>query len=186
MPVHERRQHFRIDDLIYFEYKILEAGNCYSDQTISDDLLGPGGQRYIETMQYFQSLDYELSSLTQALALKEPSIAHYLNLINAKIDYVVRNLTLGDKTQLRKVNISLGGMSFKTKELIKEKTHLKIMIYTKPKLVPIIVNASVVYSQYINKTSYRTAIQFVSLTQEDEQLLSQHIMHAQGKNQTNA
>lgn len=179
MPVHERRQHFRIEDQVYFEYKILDTGNCYSDKSISDELLGQGGQRYLETMQYFQSLDYELAELTQSLALKEPAIAHYLNLINAKIDYLVRNLTIGDKTCLRKVNISLGGMSFKTKERVKEKTHLKIVIYTKPKMVPILINAMVVYSQYLSETSYRTAVQFESLTEEQEQLLSQHIMLAQ-------
>lgn len=179
MPVHERRQHFRIEDQIYFEYKILKPGNCYSDKSVTDDLLGMSGQRFIETTQYFESLDYELAELTQSLALKEPAIAHYLNLINAKIDYLVRHLTISDKTPLRRVNISLGGMSFKSKEKIKEKTQLKIVVYTKPKMVPIVINATVVYSQYLSETYYRTAVQFENLTQEQEQLLSQHIMLAQ-------
>jgi hypothetical protein len=179
MPVNERRQHFRIEDHVYFEYKILQPGNCYSDTLITNDLLGEGGQKYLETVQYFQTLDYELAELTQSLALKEPAIAHYLNLINAKIDYLVRHLTIGDKAQLRKVNISLGGMSFNTNERIKEKTYLKLVIYTKPKMMPIIVNAIVVYSQYLNPNSHRTAINFEGLTAEQEQLLSQHIMLAQ-------
>ena len=183
MPVHERRQHFRIEDQLYFDYKILEAGNCYSDKLIAEDLLGQGGQRYWEINQYFQTLDYELAELTQSLALKEPALAHYLNLINAKIDYLVRHLTIGEKTHLRRVNISLGGMSFKSKERIKEKTRLKMVIYTKPKMVPIIINAIAVYSQYLSQTCYRTAIQFESLTKEQEQLLSQHIMLAQIQNQ---
>lgn len=186
MPVNERRQHFRIEDQIYFEYKILEPGNCYSDKSISDDLLGQGGQRYLEAMQYFQSLDYELSQLTQSLAMKEPAVAHYLNLINAKIDYLVRNLTIGEKIRLKKVNISLGGMSFKSKQKIKEKTRLKVVIYTKPKMVPILINAVVVYSQYLSPTFHRTAIQFESLTYEQEQLLSQHIMHAQVQSRTDS
>ncbi len=186
MPVHERRQHFRIEDKIFFDYKILEPGNCYSDKSITDDLLGKNGKRYLETMQYFQTLDYELTEITQVLALKEPTLAHYLNLINAKIDFLVRNLTMGDSTQLRKVNISLGGMSFNTKEKIKEKTYLKVIIYTKPKMVPIIVNAMVVYCQPLSATLYRTAIQFEGITYEQEQLLSQHIMHAKISFQNNS
>lgn len=186
MPVHERRQHFRIEDKVYFDYKVLEPGSCYSDKSVEDDLLGQGGQRYLETMHYFQNLDYELAELTQALALKEPAVAHYLNLINAKIDFLVRNLTIGEKTRLRKVNISLGGMSFKSKDPISEKTYLKIVIYTKPKMVPILINAFVVYSQYLSPTRYRTAVQFESLTYEQEQLLSQHIMHAQVHCQTDS
>lgn len=181
MPVHERRQHFRIDDQLYFDYKILEAGSICSDKSIAEELLGQNGQRYLETTQYFQSLDYELSELTQSIALKEPTIAHYLNLLNAKIDHLAHHLLVGEKIHLRKVNISLGGMAFKTKERIKEKTRVKIVIYTKPKMIPIILDTIVVYSQYFNENSYRTAVQFEQLTSEQEQLLSQHIMLAQVK-----
>jgi hypothetical protein len=179
MPVHERRQHFRIEDQIYFDYKLIEAGSVYSDKQITEDLLGQSGKRYLETNQYFQSLDYELAELTQSLAMKEPAIAHYLNLINAKIEYLARHLLIGEKIHLRKVNISLGGMAFKTKERIKEKTRVKIVIYTKPKMLPIIINAVVVYSQFHNETQYHTAVQFEGLDREQEQLLSQHIMIAQ-------
>ena len=186
MPVHERRQHFRIEDKIYFDYKILKPGNCYSDKSITDDLLGKNGKRYLETMQYFQSLDYELAELTQILALKEPTLAHYLNLLNAKVDFLVRNLTMGETTTLRKVNISLGGMSFATKEKIMEKTYLKMIIYTKPKMVPVILNALVVYSEPSSPHYHRTAVQFEGITFEQEQLLSQHIMHAKISCQTNS
>ncbi|CDZ78752.1 hypothetical protein BN59_03066 [Legionella massiliensis] len=179
MPVHERRQHFRIEDQIYFDYKLVEPGSFYSDKLITEELLGQSGKRYLETTQYFQSLDYELSELTQTLAMKEPALAHYLNLINAKIEYLARHLMIGEKIHLRKVNISLGGMAFKTKERIKEKTHIKIIIYTKPKMLPIVVNAVVVYSQYHNESQYHTAVQFEELDREQEQLLSQHIIIAQ-------
>lgn len=179
MPVHERRQHFRIEDQIYFDYKLVDPNSFYSDKLITEELLGQSGRRYLETTQYFQTLDYELAELTQTLAIKEPALAHYLNLINAKIEYLARHLMIGEKIHLKKVNISLGGMAFKTKERIKEKTHVKIIIYTKPKMIPIIVNAVVVYSQYHNENQYHTAVQFEELDREQEQLLSQHIIVAQ-------
>jgi c-di-GMP-binding flagellar brake protein YcgR len=182
MTVHERRQHFRIEDQVYFEYKMIDPGSCYSDTKITEELLGQAGQRYLETNRYFQSLDYELAELTQTLALKEPALAHYLNLLNAKIDHLTRHLTLGENTQLRHVNISLGGMAFKTKEKITENTYLKLVIYTKPKMIPIILDGRVVYSKEISKTNFRTAVQFQNMTHEQEQLLSQHIMHAQLNN----
>lgn len=56
---------------------------------------------------------------------------------------------------------------------------MKIVIYTKPKMVPIILDAIVVHSQFLNETLYRTAVEFDTLTNEQEQLLSQHIMLAQ-------
>jgi len=181
MPVYERRQHFRIEDQVYFDYRVIEARELCSEHLITEELLGLNGKRYLETTQYFQSLDYELSDLTQKLALHEPALAHYLNLINAKIDYLARHLSIGEKIQLRKVNISLGGMAFKTKDHFKEKTHMKIIIYTKPKMVPIVVDAMVVYSQYQNENQYRTAVQFQALNKEQEELLSQHIIQTQAK-----
>lgn len=183
MPVHERRQHFRIDDHIYFDYRIIAPGEFCSDLSISNQLLGENGQKYMEATQYFQNIDYELAELTQVLAVKEPAMTHYLNLLNAKIDYLSRHILMSGTLQLRKVNISLGGMAFRTAELIKEKTNLKIVIYTKPKMVPIIVDAIVVYSQFQNESNYRTAVTFTQLTPEQEQLLSQHILQAQMKSQ---
>ena len=181
MPIHERRQHFRIDDHIYFDYRVIAPGEFCSDLSITNQLLGTNGQKYMEAAQYFQNIDYELSELTQAIGIKEPALAHYLNLLNAKIDYLSRQMLMAGKIQLRKVNISLGGMAFKTPELLKEKTNLKIVIYTKPKMIPIILDAMVVYSQYQSEGNYRTSVAFDGLTADQEQLLSQHILQAQVK-----
>lgn len=181
MPVHERRQHFRIDDHIYFDYRIIGPGEFCSDLSITNQLLGESGQKYMEAAHYFQNIDYELSELTQAIGLKEPALAHYLNLLNAKIDYISRQMLMSGNIQMRKANISLGGITFKTPEQLKEKTNLKLVIYTKPKMVPIIIDGLVVYSQYQSKTHYRTSVSFNELTHEQEQLLSQHILLAQVK-----
>lgn len=184
MPIHERRQHFRIEDHIYFNYRILAPGEVCPDHIVVDQLLGENGQRYLEAAHYFQEIDYELAELTQVIGLKEPTIAHYLNLLNAKIDYLSRQMLMTNTIQLRKVNISLGGIAFKTNELIKEKTMLKLVIYTKPKMIPIIVEGTVVYCQYQNERTYRTAISFNGLTGEQEQILSQHILLAQAKHRS--
>jgi hypothetical protein len=181
MPIHERRQHFRIEDYLYFNYRVMEPGEMCSDRAVVDELLGKNGQRYLEASHYFQNIDYELAELTQAIALKDPALAHYLNLLNTKIDYLSRQMLMTNTIQMRKVNISLGGMAFKTAELIKEKTNLKMVIYTKPKMIPIILEATVVYSQYQGEHHYRTAVAFNGLTDEQEQILSQHILLGQVK-----
>lgn len=181
MPVHERRQHFRVDDYIYFDYQIIDSTNLHADQIVSKELLGASGLKYLEASQYFHDIDLELAELTRSLSVKEPTIAHYLNLLNAKIDYLGRQVLIDEKTHSRKVNISLGGMAFKTKNKIKEKTRLKIIIYTKPKMIPVIVDANVVYSQFQSESWYRTAVEFSGLSNEQEQLLSQHIMQVQIK-----
>jgi PilZ domain len=181
MSVDESRQHFRIEDQIYFDYKLIQSGELCADKSITEELLAQNGKRYLEMTQYFQNLDHELSILTKELVQKTPALTHYLNLINAKIDFIARHLTMSKKIHLREVNISLGGMAFKTKERIKESTQMKIVIYTKPKMLPLVLDAVVIYSQYHYENQCHTAVQFAPLDKEQEHLLSQHIILAQSK-----
>ena len=138
----------------------------------------------MEAAQYFHNIDYELAELTQSIGLKDPAVAHYMNLLNAKIDYLSRQLLMTEKIQMRKVNLSLGGVTFKTNEHLQEKTNVKIILYTKPKMVPIIVDGEVIYSHYQNEKHYRTSVSFNKLTLDQEQLLSQHILQAQITNRS--
>lgn len=184
MPVHERRQHFRIDDRMYFDYRVITPGEFCSDSAITSQLLGGNGKKFMEAAQYFQTIDAQLSELTQEIALKEPALAHYLNLLNEKVEYLSRQMLMTGDLELRKVNISLGGMAFKTPELVKEQTNVKIVLYVKPKMIPIVLDARVVYSQYQDEAHYRTSVAFNGLTNEQEQLLSQHILLVQIKNRS--
>ena len=113
MPVHERRQHFRIDDHIYFNYRILAPGEFCSDLAITNQLLGEQGKKFMEAAQYFQDLDSQLADCSHELALDNPALTHFLNLMNAKIDYLSRHILMSGDVELRKVNISLGGMALR-------------------------------------------------------------------------
>jgi len=179
MTVQERRQHFRIDDQLYFDYRIIDEESYHSEQAMISDLLGKSNQQYMETSEYFQSIERELNELTQNIALKDPAIAHYLNLINTKIDFLTRQLLVGENVNMRHVNLSLGGIAFKDSREIPPDTRAKLLIYTKPKMTPIIVNAICVHCQSVGDHKYRIAMKFESLNHEQEELLSQHIMLAQ-------
>ncbi|MBA2648997.1 MAG: PilZ domain-containing protein [Legionella sp.] len=179
MAADERRQHCRIDDHIYFDYRIIKPNDCSSELGRRNELLGESGQKYIETLQYFQTIDSELAKVGNIT--RDPAVLQFLHLINAKIDYLSRQMMIPPSINIQKVNISLGGLAFKTSLPIKEGIRVKTVIYTKPKMIPIIVDARVVYCQYQFETYYRTAIAFDELTLEQEQLLSQHILLSQAK-----
>ena len=185
MPVHERRQHFRIDDRMYFNYRILAPGEFCSDSAIISQLLGEQGKKFMEAAQYLQDIDNQLSEHTQDLAIDNPGLAHCLNLLNSKIDYLTRHILMSSDVEIRKVNVSLGGMAFKTPCLVKVDTQVKVVIYTKPKLIPIILDGKVVYSQFQSAGNYRTSLQFEGLNPEQEQLLAQHILLVQIKDRSN-
>lgn len=182
MPVHERRQHFRIDDSVYFNYIVVQGSAGISDKKIQDELLGTTGKRFTETNQYFETLEQELNEISTQLSLKDPLLAHYLNLLNAKIDHIAHQMTVGDKMQVQRINLSIGGMAFNSKENLPEGTLLKIVLYTKPKMTPILIDAKVLSTKQMSVHQHRVAVVFESMSFESEQLLSQHIMLAQIRN----
>lgn len=179
MPLHERREHFRIEDHIYFDYIVINKDHPALDHQATQELMNKNGKRFMEIHDYFQSIDQELTQLTQVLGTREPGLAHYLNLLNAKIDYLSHHLFMGDKLICRKASLSLGGIAFRIKEQLQSGTRIKIILYTKPKLIPVILTGSVVDCPAGANHGYRVSIHFEALTYEQEQLISEHLLLAQ-------
>lgn len=178
MSTREQRQHIRIDDEIYFDYKIISEDSHQSSADAMDELLGKNGEKYVELNHQFQGIEKELASLTQALAIKDPILADCINLLNTKIECLAQNMLIDNQLYLRPVNLSLGGMAFKTYQKMKEQTQLKLVIYTRPYMVPVFIDCEVVYSKFVKDNHFHTAIKFNTLTLVQEKLLTQHIMQS--------
>ena len=175
----EQRQHFRIEDEIHFSYCVIHAYDAVNEEAINKQLLGEQGLRYKDVMHYFNQIDNQMAEVESIIKQNNPEIAHFLALLNNKIDHLARFLLLEDNTPLKKASLSLGGMAFDANELLEEQTHLKICINTKPNYIPIIIDAKVVYCKQDSDELFRIAVQFLSLSPHEEQLLSQHIMFGQ-------
>lgn len=179
MNVQDRRQHDRVDDQLYFDYRIFQSDSYQSEHDLINELLGPDNQQYIETSEYFSDIEAEMKHLTQDIALNTPSIAHYLNLINAKVDFLLRQLLISKKIDLIPVSLSLGGISFRATHKISRHTRAKLLIYTKPKMIPIITNGICLHCHGQKDAHYQITMKFEHLDNHQEQLLSQHILLAQ-------
>lgn len=179
MPFNESRQHFRVEDNIYFDYRIIEPESFMSDESIRQELMGEANQRFLEASEYFDGINQELNELTQHIAISEPSVAHFMNLLNSKIDFLRGQLMIGDQIQKHSVNLSLGGVAFRSEKKLPVKTRAKLLIYTKPRLIPVVVNAFSISCVPIPQDKYRISMQFETLNTDQEELLSQHIMLAQ-------
>lgn len=179
MTEEERREHYRVEDRVFFDYYIIETNKPFSDLEIQKKLLGEKGNEYFETTRYFNDLEQNMSDLSNSIAKENPAISQYLRLLNTKIDHLARKLLTHEQTKTQIVSLSLGGVSFETKEEIADKTHIKMLIYTKPNMVPLIVDGSAIYSEMIENNQFRTAVQFTDISHEQECLLSRHIMHVQ-------
>lgn len=179
MSMKERRQHFRIDDTVFFDYKIIQSNERCADSKLYQQLLGEEGTRHLEAAKFFDDIDQELADISQSISNQYPDILNFLKLINAKVDFMRRVFFSKDKSKLRPVNLGLGGMSFKTEKKIPMDSHAIVLLYTKPKMIPLILEGRVVYSKLDDQTGYRTAIAFGELGPEKEKILANHIMQIQ-------
>lgn len=179
MSLNERREHYRVEDRIFFDYYVIDNRQSYSELDIQQKLLGEKGNEYFETAKYFNELEQDMFELSNSISEQHPAIAQYLHLLNAKIDHLTKKLLTHEQSKTCLVSLSLGGISFETNEKINEKAHIKVLIYTKPNMIPLIIDSSVIYSEQIDNGKYRTAVSFDNITHEHECLLSRHIMHVQ-------
>jgi hypothetical protein len=179
MSMKERRQHYRVDDKVYFEYKIIQSNEAFAENKVYQQLLGEDGARHIEATQFFHDIDKELEEVAQSLSSKYSELMPLFRLLHAKLDYLCRTQLSKKQTELKYVNISLGGMAFKTESKVQEDAHIAVILYTKPMMIPIFLEGRVVYSQLQQDEEYRTAIEFNGLTAEQEKLLAGHIMQLQ-------
>ena len=175
----ERRQHYRVEDEISFDYCVVNAKDAFNEAAITKRLLGENGLRYQEIMDYFKPIDNQLSELEFMMSKDNQPLLHYLKLINNKVDYLTSALLLNEHSNSSRVDLSLNGLSFKTNEYIPEQSHLKIRINTKPQCIPIVLDAKVIYCKLQADERYRIATTFLDVNQKQEHLLNQHILSVQ-------
>lgn len=174
----ERREHFRIEDELCFDYCTVEAKDALNEAAITKQLLGENAACYQEIMQYFYNVGNQLSEL-ELSSSQNPDLMHYLKLLNSKIDYLANVFFLNEHKKCAKVSLSLNGMSFKTQDYLNKGSYLKIRINAKPNYIPIILDAKVVYCHFDNEDQYRVGVQFIDISHKNEQTLNQHILFSQ-------
>ena len=67
MQPYEKRQHYRIDDRIYFDYRVVTPEELCKERSPEEELLNESGQKYRDTAKYFLNINYELGELAKKI-----------------------------------------------------------------------------------------------------------------------
>ena len=176
----ERRRYFRVEDHILLEYRLLtdsereETIRALRDDNPSRHLVASSFANTSQQMQY----------VLHKVQEREPEIALYLQTLNEKLDLLARQLAMeatefSDRTP-RRVDISAAGLGFDAPELMQVDQLMDIKMLLFPSLDYIRAIGRVVRCVEASETqarpTFRVAVDFDIIRDDDRELLVQHVV----------
>lgn len=178
----ERRLYFRIDDYVDIEYLTVDE---QTRQRAPAEHLFPGSGA-LKTYAELKRIDSEATQLFYQIKDKDRQIADYLYLLNRKIDLLGQELISEPRRHRsassqndQRVSISEGGVAFTHTRPIETGQLLALNLTFLPTYVGLALYAHVTRCEPVHTGLYEIAAEFESLSETQQQLLSQQIMRVQ-------
>ncbi|NVJ62095.1 MAG: PilZ domain-containing protein [Gammaproteobacteria bacterium] len=168
----ERRDFFRIDDVVTMELSPIESG----------DFDAADLPTAFKLLHEIRKIDGENAALLLNIQEKYRDLANYLRSQNEKLDTIARHFIdqLGGNFKRQEVNISGGGLKFEsqTEYPVGSMWHLKLMLY--PDCYGFYCTTKVVQSDK-NGDRYTIGLEFEEINTHDQDELVKHITKLQSK-----
>lgn len=182
---HERREHFRINDTLFLQYKAIDQATA---EQLSQNILNPQLDESNQQQVQLSSLQTAFTLLTDQINHHDRDIARALRLLNEKINILSRGLqNRHDEVDFNStdVNLSGGGLSFLSAELLNLKSPLSLQIELRSSGIIIDAIANVISckkNQPENKENpYFLRLAFTKMNETDRNLLIKHILFRQAE-----
>ncbi|MCU7834033.1 MAG: PilZ domain-containing protein [gamma proteobacterium symbiont of Taylorina sp.] len=178
--IDERRQYYRIDDDIIFNYRIIQEGNIVPEQ---DKKVTAA----FEMIELFGQMNLQMRVTLGRISERSADIASYLKSLDSKIELLAEmNLFKDDQSILharQKINLGAGGLSFSTDESLKRGMLLAIDMILSTDLTCLHLTGQVVKvsNEKNNDCPYNISIAFSDITDPEEDKIIKHIMHLQSE-----
>lgn len=177
----ERREYFRIKNWLILNYEVVESIENTPD---FNDLVDDDSPR-ITLLQELSRLEQENQGYLLSLKDKQSQLGNYLLNMNKKFElltrFVIQSLT-DHPQELTEVDISGGGLRFKTKTSQPIDQIVKVELVLVPECVGIIAYGRVVdCKKHESGDFYEMAIVFVKLKESDRDAIVRHVFKIQSK-----
>ncbi|MET1253761.1 PilZ domain-containing protein [Aliikangiella maris] len=176
----ERREYFRVKNWMIINQDIIDN---IEDIPQFDDLTTINSPR-ITLLQELTKLENENQAYLTSLTEKQSQLGNYLLNLNKKVEllthFVIQSLNT-NQDDLTEVDISGGGIRYRTNELYPVDQLMKIEIVLVPECIGIVAYARVVDSRAIDNGQHETALIFVKLKETDRDAIIRHVFKVQSK-----
>ncbi|WP_373185433.1 PilZ domain-containing protein [Halopseudomonas sp.] len=131
------------------------------------------------------TLDYESQHLLRQIAERDRALAHYLKIINKRVDLVSKALALQLVAEIgepQEVTLSEGGISFDYVEPLEIGSWLALRMVLLPSPLGLVLPSQVIRCETNPETGLWTiAVSFHALADNQRQLLARHILQKQAQ-----
>lgn len=177
----ERRQYYRINGDISLDYEIISETELSQGKFPSQFQVSP----YFNLLGQLQELDNDSSYQIRRIAQKEPAIAGFLEMINAKINAIAKTVAAGDmefsNLSTQNINLSEGGMSFFAKEAIPEACYLAMKLVFIESFSGLLVYGRVLHCVPQEDGSFKIGIEFTDMPESSRTIVARHILSSQAR-----
>ncbi len=178
----DKRDFFRIRDQIALQVKPVDGPDL--DKELQDE-----ESPLFSLLSALHMLDYESQHLLRQIAERDRSLAHYLKIINKRVDLVGKALAMqlaGDLSEPQEVTLSEGGMAFSSPQPYPIDSWLMLRMVLMPSPLGLVLPARVIRCEAEQEGNeqagnWQVGVTFDSLSDAQRQLLARHILQKQAQ-----
>jgi len=179
----ERREYFRIDDEVALDYRPIDEADI---DALSDRIHARFPDRFTVASS-FTATSRQMTQALHKVQNQSPELVRCLQAIDQKLNmlaqlFVSEEMHL-DQQPTREVNLSAGGLAFRSQHEIRTGSLLEMRIVLFPSLIGILTLSRVIHCEPISDTNvdfpWQVAVNFEQLRERDRELLVRHVMAKQ-------
>ena len=171
----DRREYYRIDDMIALQIKSLSAPQAASKEVLLDD------SPLFNLLSELHLSEFESQHLLRQLGERDRTLAAFLKVQNKRMDLlsqVMAQSLLGEIGAPQPVIISEGGIDFQHPTVLTPGSHLAVKLVLMPQALGLLLRAKVTHCDP-KGDSFDIGTEFESMTDAQRQLLARYILQKQ-------
>ena len=173
----DRREYYRIEDMIALEIRPLSAAEAAGQEVLQD------ASPLFNLLSELHLSEFESQHLLRQISERDRNLAAFLKSQNKRIDLlsqVVALTVLGHIGEPQPVVISEGGIDFQHPTPIAAGAHLSIKLVLMPQALGLLLRARVTHCERKGE-GYDVGTEFEHLTDAQRQLLARYILQKQAQ-----
>ena len=173
----DRREYYRIDDVIALEISPLSAPDADSGKVLQD------ASPLFNLLSELHLSEFESQHLLRQISERDRALSSYLKTLNKRVDLlsqIVAQTVLGKIGELQPVKLSESGIEFHYPNAYPPGSHLSVKLVLMPQALGLLLRARVVECQ-AQEDRYQFVTEFESLTETQRQLLARYILQKQAQ-----
>ncbi|MCO6414256.1 MAG: PilZ domain-containing protein [Thiogranum sp.] len=176
----ERREYFRIDDEVVLEYRLISEDDV---EPLVERIQARVPDRFTAASS-FAATSRQMAHLMHKVQSQSPELARCLQAIDQKLNllaqlFVTEEIHI-EEQPTQEVNLSAGGIAFRSQQEIATGSLLEMRIVLFPSLIGILNISRVMHCERINDDNrqfpWQIAATYEHLRESDRELLVRHVM----------